>query len=163
MGCDIHNHVEVKINGIWEYDSLNNFSNYDYKNEKYIKNEQNEPFGWRSYSMFSLLGNVRNYIGIIPISDNRGLPSDVSDDIKQQSIEERGDAHSHSYLTLRELIEYDYDKSYLNENYINGELITEDDIYNPKDFLGNLFFIHLEELKELGDPDNVRIVFWFDN
>lgn len=163
MGCDIHNHVEVKINGIWEYDTLNNFSKYDYASNTYIKNSTSVPFGWRSYSMFSLLGEVRNYIGIIGISNNTGLPSDVSDDVKQESIDEYGDAHSHNYLTLRELIEFDYDKSYLNNNYVEGELITENDIYIPRDLLNELFFIQLEELKELGEPDDVRIVFWFDN
>jgi len=32
-----------------------------------------------------------------------------------------------------------------------------------KKFLGEAFFAGIEELKVLGEPEGVRIVFWFDN
>jgi hypothetical protein len=30
-------------------------------------------------------------------------------------------------------------------------------------FLGDHFMSHVEALKSLGEPDDVRVVFWFDN
>jgi hypothetical protein len=32
-----------------------------------------------------------------------------------------------------------------------------------EDFLSEMFFQHIEDLKTLGDLDDVRVVFWFDN
>ncbi|MCK9447315.1 hypothetical protein M0Q50_10730 [bacterium] len=162
MGCDIHTYVEVRENDIWEYFYVKIFSYTDY-NRGYIKNSCCDPFGWRSYTMFSFLGDVRNYNGIQPIKDNIGLPKDISKDVKEIELQDSDDNHSHSYITLKELIEYDYDISYKSTNYTDGDLLTEDDIYVPRDNLNDLFFIHIEELKQLGEPDDVRIVFWFDN
>ena len=40
------------------------------------------------------------------MSDPKGLPEDVSDVVKEESDRWNGDGHSHSYFTLRELVEY---------------------------------------------------------
>jgi hypothetical protein len=75
--------------------------------------------------------------------------------------------HSHSYLTLRELIEFDYDKTFWNRRitFTGASLAKEGEgtIISYRENLGEFFFTHLEELKQLGDLDDVRIVFWFDN
>jgi len=141
MGCDIHTNTEVKKDWIWE-------------------NVNFEPFGWRNYNMFSLLAGVRNYGIIKPMAEPRGLPDDVSIEVYEKHREESGDAHSESYLTLRELVEYDYSKPHIDEY---DELITEDDIYTPLNFLSDSYFKDIEELKQYGDLDNIRVVFWFDN
>ena len=60
--------------------------------------------------------------------------------------------HSASYLTLRELLEFDYDKVIEFEDY-------EQDTF--RDVLSQWYFVHLSELKKLGEPDEVRIIFWF--
>lgn len=141
MGCDIHTNVEVKNNGIWE-------------------NINFEPFDWRSYNMYALLADVRNDGSIKPMFEPRGLPNDVSLDIYEEHKEWGYDAHSSSYLTLRELTEYDYSEPHINQD---DDLITEDDIYTPIKFLNERYFNDIEKMKEYGDLDDVRVVFWFDN
>lgn len=83
--------------------------------------EQGGTYKWlydaRNYDLFAILANVRNgrgFAGVItgegfkPIAYPRGVPADASPEY-QQYVEEWGvDGHSHSYLTLRELLEYDW-------------------------------------------------------
>ena len=58
----------------------------------------------RNYTVFALLADVRNGYGLDPIVDPRGLPKDVSKEIKDESDEWGVDGHSHSHLTLKELM-----------------------------------------------------------
>jgi hypothetical protein len=86
--------------------------------------------------------------------------------------------HSYSYLTLKELLDFDYNQTfedrrsekitYFKEGGIlyNGNHIVEEGegiSITYKDHLGESFFEHIEILKTLGEPENVRIVFYFDN
>lgn len=145
MGCDIHCFAEVKRNNKWE--KVGDYFTIDeYDREFYGKEKGDSPFNWRSYFMFTLFSNVRNTFGIRPISYPMGLPEDLGYEVESKYLDMFEDAHSASYLTLKELLKFNYDK---------GEAY--------RDYLGKWFFIHLEELKTLGDPENVRIVFWFDN
>lgn len=58
------------------------------------------------YDLYAILANVRNYSGAEYISNPKGVPDDCNKYIKKD-IEEWGvDGHSHSYLTLRELVEW---------------------------------------------------------
>lgn len=115
MGCDIHLYAEVKVDGKWasrenwcrEYDDQD-ADNVPYKDRLYTK---------RSYDTFAILADVRNgrgFAGIVtgegfnPISAPRGLPPDVSPQVKAQSNSWDGDGHSHSWLTLNELLDYDW-------------------------------------------------------
>lgn len=75
MGCDIHSHVESQNeNGSWE---------------RVIWEQQEEfdagPFDWRSYGLFGFLADVRNYSAVPPLADQRGLPEDVSEDVRAGS------------------------------------------------------------------------------
>lgn len=102
MGCDIHEIIEKKQpDGTW----------------KMVETPLNT---WRSYDTFAMLANVRNGYGFagcptgagfIPISPPKGLPSDLSidPDSYDDDVPWLGD-HSFSWLTLRELQEYDYDR-----------------------------------------------------
>lgn len=151
MGCDIHTFVEKrnKETNQWEFVKDDVFSLDDYDKEYFKKEKSSEIFGWRSYRMFSILNNVRNNYGIIPMYDtDRGFPDDISKEVKMEY--DSYSNHSESYLTAKELTDFDYDKK-----------ATENESY--RDCLGDFFFKHLEELKSLGDPDEIRVVFWFDN
>jgi len=73
----------------------------------------------RNYDLFAILANVRNGYGFagcdtgdgfIPIDEPRGLPGDVTDDVKKESDGWGINGHSHSWFTLRELLEYNWDK-----------------------------------------------------
>jgi hypothetical protein len=79
--------------------------------------------GWlydgRNYDLFAILGNVRNGYGFAGvetgsgfkyISDGRGLPDDASDDVREAIDEDSGYMHSVSYVTLRELVDFDWDQ-----------------------------------------------------
>ena len=90
MGCDIHWHTEKKINDKWEHDP-------------------NAPeFTDRNYLLFSILAGVRNYENIMPILPPRGVPVDMSEGVAKEYKEWAGDAHTPSWLSLGELLTYDW-------------------------------------------------------
>jgi hypothetical protein len=175
MGCDIHSFAEVKNRdtGKWEH-VTDHFTLDDFDKDWYKKEKGDSPFNWRSYSMFAFLAGVRNYDHCTPISEPKGLPSDVSDEIKADYVRWDGDAHSESFLTLKELLDFDYDQKFWNrrvmkqvsDNHWNGAALAEEGegtILTYRENLGSWFFTHLNDLKALGEPEDVRIVFWFDN
>jgi hypothetical protein len=118
MGCDIHPHVERRVNGHWERipDAPTSISN-------------------RNYDVFAILANVRNGYGFaghptgggLPvIAEPRGLPADIAQplvaglpyqghwaakypegDSMERAREDYGD-HSQSWLTLAELLAFDW-------------------------------------------------------
>lgn len=112
MGADIHLFVEKKDeNGKWQ--SLDEWSKEDCdEDDEYCVPDV--PYGKelyrdRNYYLFALLADVRNYDDIKPIHAPKGLPDDVSEPVKKRSDYEDGDAHSHSWYTLKELQDYDWE------------------------------------------------------
>lgn len=135
MGCDIHVFAEKKDDkGNWK--SIPRFS----------------VFQDRNYTVFSFLAGVRKYDEIQAISPPRGIPKDVSS-TAQNSFKRLGmDAHTPSWLSLEELMAFNYDKKvYAKNDPRQGTY---------RDFLEHYFFSDLEKMKEKGVE---RIVFWFDN
>jgi len=164
MGCDIHLFTERKINGSWV--NLNSDLGVD-----------------RCYTLFAILADVRNYDNNIPINQAKGIPADAS---KQylDAVEDKGSyGHSHSYLTLQEILDYLPDAKVKYSGMISkdqaekldaGELPTSwSQSTNAPDYVyrewfdnnGNLISL-VENMKLLqcnvGDMD-IRIVFFFDN
>lgn len=177
MGADIHIFAETKNKkGKWIKVEKECFSLSKWEVEEFGKKKTESPFDWRSYSMFGFLADVRNYSCCEPISEPKGLPTDseylnelgyysgtgwgMSNSTKREDIYSDGSSHSHSYLTLKELLEFDYDKTFCDER---AETDTHKTIITHRQHLDGMFFTHLEELKKLGKPDEVRIVFYFDN
>jgi hypothetical protein len=154
MGCDIHAHAEKRnASGKWERLTIP------------------EPFDWRSYGLFGFLADVRNYSAVPPIAPRRGLPSDASADVRHDSEEWAGDGHSHSWLSLEEILSFNYDAA------MEDRRVTRQVAANAWDggctadpgggeqttfraFLGPKYFEELDRLKAAGVE---RIVFWFDN
>lgn len=148
MGCDIHATAERRIGGKWEE----------------IPNLY--PFDWRSYGMFAFLADVRNYSAIRPLAKPRGIPAD--------SPNYTGDDdghHSHSWLSVEELISFDYDQPIedrrvtvqVSPNYWNGGATAEPGggkMTTFREFLGPAFF---DELTKLLDAGAERVVFDFDS
>lgn len=84
MGCDIHWHSEVKIDGVWHHYSANSIP--------------------RDYFLFALLADVRNYDrDVTPISSPRGFPDDASVVTKIDRDNWDADGHSHSYILSSEM------------------------------------------------------------
>jgi hypothetical protein len=109
-------------------------------NPEYIS----EPYWGRNYLLFSVLAGVRGDVGCL--FADRGVPTDASPEYLQMVEDMHGDGHSHSFCTLAELDKVDW-ALYNKENYLD-------------DFLGCMK--KLLEVAE-ADPEDVRIVFYFDN
>lgn len=153
MGCDIHAYVELYTPGEgWE--EVKDFE---------------EPFGDRNYGWFGFLAGVRNYSRSPVIAEPRGLPEDATLSTEERKNALRLHNHSHSWLTLAELLTYDYDRVFWDRRITkngNGAALAEEgegEHLTLRDFLGERFFAHLDRMRAVGHPYNVRVVFWFDN
>jgi hypothetical protein len=146
MGCDIHLFIEIRKNGKW------------------VGADNDDILCDRSYARFAFFADVRNNVDVDPISKPRGLPKDTNCFIKY-------DYHSHSWLSLRELIEFNYDQPFSkSQDSVDREInywargktkILNDGSYRA--LLDEHYFKDLEKLKTYGDLDDVRIVFYFDS
>lgn len=163
MGCDMTSFVEVKTEGVWTL-APSVFPSID------KENELGPIFNYRSYGMYGFLANVRNYSRVPVIQQpTYRLPDDCCDFIK---LYDRDEVHTISFLTLRTLCEFKYDQVFWDRrvtkqtasgNWDCAALANEGEGQHVtiREFLGEMFFIHLEILKTLGDLDNVRVIFWF--
>ena len=191
MGCDIHLFVEVKKDGKWE--AIDKFEEED--GCIYAPYEE-QIYKGRNYPLFALLANVRNYSDVQPIHEPKGFPDDVSDVLKRMSKEWNDDWHSHSYLTIRELNEYDWEQPIKESGFVDNKrwkafvetLKTETPDYMlrfpyaqgigdslkqshtwhewtvpTKITVGDFIYGVIKKLNAIGEPDDVRIVYAFDN
>lgn len=167
----------------------------------------------RNYAWFAILAGVRGQMHPM-IAHDRGLPTDVSTEVLRQSTQIDDDGHSHSWVTLRELLEYKWDyygishresvnknqflrfktrkstNEYFGYQHDTSEMVEISNeqmgrmclgIYGTLDERKNYFTIIdwretyrecvgeeylqgiIDKLSEYGEPDEVRLVFWFDN
>jgi hypothetical protein len=116
MGCDIHLYVENRTGGKWV--SVDLWSN-QYSEATPSVAYDDMLYHERNYSLFSILANVRNGYGFagvptgqgfVPIAAPRGLPQDVSAEVAAVSESWGADGHSHSYLTVREILDFDWNQ-----------------------------------------------------
>jgi hypothetical protein len=121
MGCDIHAYVDTPGVAEWESQITIKISTIN-----------------RDYGLFSWLANVRNYSGTRPISDPKGLPSDVFKTIQRESDDWDTDGHSHSWHMIRDLLAADKISDFPEFQSLCVRLI------------------------EMAGSD-ARLVFWFDN
>lgn len=153
MGCDIHLYVEVKRDpdGDWELGSGTEpnpwYGKWDDERELRIK----DWYRGRNYTLFSILADVRNgrpdmsgwsawlrdstkdeaYDDRIePIDMPRGLPSDMSPEVRVESVGWEGDGHSYSWFTARELLEVPWEERLLTHR----GWVNPDDYYRFKRF-----------------------------
>jgi len=149
MGCDIHTYVEQQEgDGTWvraEWPDADR-ANYVWG-----------PFDWRSYHLFGFLADVRNYSKVPPIADPRGLPGDVSAALREQADDI--DHHSHSWLSVSELADFDYAQTFEDRRVTRGggKRVTY------REFLGEEFFRDLATLTTMNTARPTRVVFWFDS
>lgn len=114
MGCDIHMYVEYKRKNYrddsekWvSGDYFKPNPDFDGVDEDENKFERIELHGNRNYSLFSTLSGVRDYTGTIePVAEPKGIPEDASEYVKKEKEAWDGDGHTHSWLTLKELKDY---------------------------------------------------------
>ena len=123
MGCDIHCWAEKRVDGKWllvtpqkgdaSWSEFYNERFHDYVSETdCVRSQARIDFG-RNYDAFAILADVRNGRGFAGIktgdgfrpilAERRGWPEDRSAQLDEEQID-----HSPSWLTLRELNEYDW-------------------------------------------------------
>lgn len=149
MGCDIHVHTEVKINGKWHHYSI--------------------PSVARMYELFAKLCGVRrNYDDEIqPISEPKGLPHDATELTLIDAERWKADGHSHSWLGKDEIRQLEV----WYADFARKSKIRETDIESQFGYLfGDVWREwnkqpQLSELSRLSRPkvEDFRFVFWFDN
>lgn len=173
MGCDIHAYLEIRR---FDFDDKEREKGIWINADKWTKNEfavlykeENEPiwhidyddriWGKRWYFLFAVLAGVRNAWDLTPISEKKGLPEDASDEIKQASERWKADGHSHSWLSLKEINEWD-----------GWDIEIKDDFGGETTYRKFLAEFHDKTVKRMMTKVNhnvteedVRIVFWFDN
>ena len=153
MGCDIHMQVERRENSVWtrvetlparpchwcsgrghytERDGIKPEC-YFCKGTKVLTG----PYDARNYATFSVLANVRNGGNIEPIAEARGLPKDathatgVDEDGRSREEYEYGE-HSQSWLTLDEVLAYDWKQRIADEGFVDAETFAEWDAAGAK-------------------------------
>lgn len=132
MGCDIHMTVEVKRNGKWEYVPTSEkykVGEFEDGGDKidYEKWFADPMYFGRNYDLFAILADVRNGRGFAgtgtgfkPISGPRGVPSDAGPEYLKEVDRWGGDGHSHSHLTLAELLAYDWNQTTAHRGFVDG-------------------------------------------
>ena len=133
MGCDIHLHIEIKIDGNWEH--------YAY------------PHIARSYVLFGVLAGVRG--DSKPIVAPKGFPVDASVVTKLDYAHWGSDAHTPSWLNAKEVGRL--------RRWFDDETTTavslEYNILSNTYLFGNAFDV--ADLPST--VEDFRFVFWFDN
>jgi hypothetical protein len=141
LGCDIHFYVEKKVNDAWQPVQGPNPYFGKYHGEPKMK-YHNWAYWGRNYSLFELLADVRRDGEFKALAEPRDLPEDVSDIIAKEA--DNVDWHSHSYFMLPELLKACSKISDVSPEFAQDTLPV------------------LERISE-GDPESIRVVFWFDN
>ncbi|MEM1056642.1 MAG: hypothetical protein AAGI52_14055 [Bacteroidota bacterium] len=156
MGLDIHFIVERRrADGAWERVEPLGPPDDPSSDFPLVDGTQRINLYWtRSYATFSALADVRNRSrDIPPIHPPRGVPSDMSAETRavwdwwreEDTEAEANDWLAASWLTLREMLDYDWPKRFTRGPEGDREILGV-----------------LEQMKQFGPPDEVRAVFWFD-
>jgi hypothetical protein len=115
MGCDIHLYVEKRdADGLWR-SADTWYDDPDYPDRKTVykwglglERLAGPIYDGRNYNLFAVLADVRNHETFVPIAAPRGVPADASPEYAAEAKSWGGDGHSHSWLTLGELLRYDW-------------------------------------------------------
>lgn len=156
MGCDIHMFIEVK----YSFGNKDKWINIDHheKSPYFDKYDDIPEFdviefeGARNYLAFEQLCGVRPYTESPIISSPRGIPTDVSMFVKEHVESWNVDAHSHSFVTLEEIRTY---RANLKDLSLDGLKA----IHEALEQRAIEYFLSPENI----NPQNIRIVFFFDN
>src|SRR5687767_487012 len=144
MGCDIHLHIEIKINDTWHHYS--------------------HPHVTRNYGLFAKMAGVRNHgLGIIPIAMPKGLPDDITELTKYCFDRDNRSYYPHdiSWLGPAEIAELE---DWLNETY-PGDFGHDLEHSLLHCYLFGNSFAGFHKYPEEREPNltDLRFVFWFDN
>lgn len=141
MGCDIHVHGEVKINGKWEHWTA--------------------PKVTRDYNLFTKMAGVRDCgHNIKPLSEDRGIPEDASAVTLFAWNAEKADAHSATWLSGAELDELEeWYATFPDEGRSWKSLCHHVIGY----VFGNGWNVAASPEDYPAGVEDARLIFWFDN
>jgi hypothetical protein len=138
MGCDIHLVVERRNgDGRWQrvlpppeaYDPwLKEMAEKEPNDRYYSDRVKYVWYNDRNYNLFAILADVRNGFDFKPIAQPRGLPDDLSEEVNALANPSDDDDdsndiwlgdHSHSWLTVRELLDYDWEQATMEGGWVD--------------------------------------------
>lgn len=191
MGCDIHAVIQLKDDFVWRTQEVDNpeykeSSDYRWEREKRVYRVIDN----RDYDLFGILANVRNGTWGEPtpfIDEPRGFPKDFKCDSEDTHCGIWMGDHSFSWLSLKEILDFEWDKKHKHTAYVSketAEKMDKDKSYIPESFAGwssngvvrswdttlrdmvspDFFNVWIPLFKKLhDDTNNVRLVFGFDS
>ncbi len=111
------------------------------------------------YWLHAILANQRNeYITIPYISNPKGMPNDVSEEIRQEF--EYGESQTCTWFTFDEIFNFNWDQKIKYEDYtMDNQLITDVVDYTVS---GEEFLRALKRIGH-GEPSHYRVVIMFHN
>lgn len=175
MGTDIYMYAEVRRNGVWSLaEPVERNASFDLDPAFQSEIPERKPREWydgRNYELFSILGGVFDDMYCARpfdcLADHRGLPSDVSNEIRAWRGFFGDDAYGDSYLAISEAREVDWFGKTLAVcrrpetaawwRRIGPYKITYAEAAGPR------FLELLEESERFGPKHDVRLVFWFQS
>lgn len=105
MGCDIHTYREKQVNGQWVTADQWEPSEYEDEAGQLVINYDKRAYTGRNYALFGALAKGLRFefeYGFEP----RGVPPDACEEIRKERTEWDSDGHTHSYLYLHELRDF---------------------------------------------------------
>lgn len=172
MGCDIHIYTEHKLGPKWICGQASTKTQEEEEGKTYIfylddfKGSRKYGHGDRDYWFFGFLADVRR--DVPHHFEPKGQPDDLSPILKDLLTQWGGDAHSESFITLREMEEKLHQLPALRAESLLDLTLTPADteafehcVTRLRELADDL----REEAVEFGvvDEDLSRIVFFFDN
>lgn len=137
MGCDIHPHFEIKVDGKWLHYS--------------------KPLVERDYKLFGKMAGVRNEY-IDTIVESKGLPDNLSKVTELDHSTRGSEVHDESWFNANEIEElFEFHRSISHESYMPE--------FNHWGFLFGHGWDGFKKYND-DYPDfieDIRLVFWFDN
>lgn len=159
--------AEVLENGKWVLNTKAIFSNaYG------VDIKETNPFNFISDNLMMYLCNFNNESRIPYRFINKGFPQDseyLNQEIPILGRNDEGDRITLGKNTRREDLFNNKGTSHHNHVYLDTLLIDHNQTFidavddtekTYEDFLGNTYMQHLKELQELGEPKEVRIVYF---
>ncbi|UBV45477.1 hypothetical protein LAJ19_20345 (plasmid) [Deinococcus taeanensis] len=171
MGCDLHEHFEVRTDEGWKRIQVLPDLNWD------TATPEEEEAYWslplcigRDYDLFAILAGVRNRLNVRPIVACRGIPEDASVEVREAWTQAKHapEVHSPSWLSLEELSSFEWDQPLVHldsavaqdARWARREIVTYRDAVSDTNFVAQ----GLAKLQTLvDDPRKLRMVFWFDS
>lgn len=178
MGCDIHPYIEHKTG----FRGEERWETYCYGQVQFS----------RHYDAFALMADVRNYNGIVPVAQPKGIPDNLSWYVDSQFYyrindeyateqDECGHEHRYKYCTIKQAEEWAKHFNPIVRTERGGK-IQDPDAHTPswmtvaelEEVQSRLtemncpsrdLMVIIATMKALNedDPTGSRLVFWFDN